>query len=106
MSTIAKSRTAPSHKRSARSRAKGACAGALTLTALLGAGLFAPTGARADNGDVAYNISGDYSYKIVNVPDLDQRRAAKPGVVGLSNNGSQYCVPTACMNLLGYIANH
>jgi hypothetical protein len=47
-----------------------------------------------------------YSYEITHMTDLDQRRAAGPGVLGLAGDGSMYCVPTASMNLLMYAANH
>jgi hypothetical protein len=55
-------------------------------------------GAYAD--DVTYNL------KITHMPDFDQRRKSATGLVGLPNNGSMYCVPTATMNLFAYAANH
>ena len=40
------------------------------------------------------------------MPDHDQRRNPASGIVGLQNNGSQYCVPTCTMNILTYLGNH
>ncbi|MFO0872426.1 MAG: hypothetical protein U0575_00455 [Phycisphaerales bacterium] len=54
----------------------------------------------ADVTDALYINGNAYSYKVVHMPDLDQRRSTLP------NNGSMYCVPTAAMNIFGYAANH
>jgi len=40
------------------------------------------------------------------MPDLDQSRTAAPGIQGLPSGGSNYCVPTATMNVMKYFANH
>jgi prepilin-type processing-associated H-X9-DG protein len=42
----------------------------------------------------------------LDIPDFDQRREAAPGILGLPNNGSVHCGPTAAMNWLAYITNH
>jgi hypothetical protein len=39
-------------------------------------------------------------YRITNMPDIDQRRAALP------SNGGMYCIPTATYNLFAYAAHH
>ncbi len=54
-------------------------------------------------GDVTkkvYNHGQSYDYRIIHMPDIDQRREALPG------NGSMFCVPTSQMNLMGYCARH
>lgn len=40
------------------------------------------------------------------LPDHDQRRNTAVGVIGLQNNGSQYCVPTCTTDILTYLQNH
>ena len=40
------------------------------------------------------------------MPDHDQVRSPAFGIVGLQNNGSQYCVPTCTMDILTYLGNH
>lgn len=40
------------------------------------------------------------------MPDHDQVRMGLFNVVGLQNNGTQYCVPTCTMNILTYLQNH
>lgn len=45
------------------------------------------------------------NYRRYFVPDYDQVRGAIFDVEGLPNNGTMYCVPTAAMNLMSYIAN-
>ncbi|MHC4990454.1 MAG: hypothetical protein ACYTGC_05685 [Planctomycetota bacterium] len=39
-------------------------------------------------------------WKIIHVPDFDQRRTALP------NSGNMYCVPTSASNWTAYLANH
>lgn len=53
-------------------------------------------------------VSGStFSLHMCNMPDLDQRRAeSEPLLAGLPGNGGMYCVPTASMNVVAYIANH
>jgi len=64
-------------------------------------------------GDIKGTISPDgelYFYRVTNLPDFDQvRRTVNYGnanLVGLPGNGKMYCVPTATLNVLAYIANH
>jgi hypothetical protein len=48
-----------------------------------------------------------FSYKLCGMPDIDQRRGTiEPFIGGLPNDGKMYCVPTAAMNCMAYIANH
>jgi hypothetical protein len=55
----------------------------------------------------AWVNTGAFGYFITDMPDIDQLRETVPGsLVGLPNNGSEYCVPTATMNELAYLANH
>ncbi len=55
---------------------------------------------------VNYISDANFSVQITHMPDLDQRRAAASGIVGLPGNGSMYCVPTATLNTILYAANH
>jgi hypothetical protein len=50
--------------------------------------------------------AGQCYYSRSGQPDFDQRRAASGTIPGLPGNGSMYCVPTAAVNVVGYIANH
>lgn len=54
---------------------------------------------KADVTIAEYNGSGDFSFNVNFMTDLDQLRS------GLGLGGSMFCVPTACMNLLTYAAN-
>lgn len=54
----------------------------------------------------AYLNTANYSYRVYGMPDFDQVRAAGPGSFGLPNSGNMYCVPTATLNIICYIANH
>ncbi|MCA9285982.1 MAG: hypothetical protein KDA22_12235 [Phycisphaerales bacterium] len=56
--------------------------------------------ARADVTAGTYLNSQAYNYKIIHMPDLDQRRSTLPA------EGSMYCVPTSVVNIFGYAANH
>ncbi len=47
-----------------------------------------------------YNSDEHFSYQILHMPDVDQRRQ------GLAGNGAMHCVPAACANLILYAANH
>jgi len=73
--------------------------GACWLAGALLAGS-AVTAATADVVAGVHISSNTYSYKIIHMPDIDQRRAALPG------NGSMYCVPSAAFNIFAYAANH
>lgn len=54
----------------------------------------------ADVTNAAWGGTGTFYYRIVHMPDLDQRRG------GLANNGANHCVPTSTINLFAYAANH
>lgn len=56
--------------------------------------------ASADIVNAFYLNSGLYNYKILHMPDLDQRRSSLPA------DGSMYCVPTSTFNIFAYAANH
>jgi hypothetical protein len=46
-------------------------------------------------------------FEIDGVPDFDQRRVEDPPLIdGLPNDGRMWCVPTAALNWMGYIAEH
>ena len=47
-----------------------------------------------------------FTYRRGGIPDLDQRRQIAGGHFGLPNEGLNYCVPTAAMDCLAFIANH
>lgn len=70
-----------------------------TSTVALAAVLLAQT-ASADILACSWNSTGNFHYRVVHMPDLDQRRSALPG------NGSMYCAPTSTLNLFCYAANH
>ena len=73
------------------------------LTSALGMIL---TGSLVGDVTTAYYTSGsDYGYQLIQMPDFDQRRN---GLAASSSGdpGGMYCVPTACTNLLGYMASH
>ncbi|MGP1346083.1 MAG: hypothetical protein ACTS3F_05365 [Phycisphaerales bacterium] len=55
-----------------------------------------------------FNGFNDYDYRIIFMPDLDQRRTADTpnGIAGLPGNGGMYCVPTSTVNMMIYAANH
>ncbi len=61
---------------------------------------FAAAPAHADVTNAAYISNGVFDYRVVHMPDLDQRRN------GLSNSGANHCVPTSTINLFCYAANH
>jgi hypothetical protein len=71
---------------------------AFALPLLIGATL--GTAAQADLVQAFYGSSSAYAYKILHMPDMDQRRTTLP------SDGSMYCVPTATFNVFAYAANH
>lgn len=71
---------------------------ALLLVAAPASALPSPLGLSAELG------AGQLSWKLVGVPDLDQIRATSSTVAGLPGDGTQYCAPTAAVNLLSYLA--
>jgi hypothetical protein len=54
---------------------------------------------RANVLDARFDGTGDFSYGIEFMTDLDQRRAGLPG------DGKAFCVPASAMNLFAYAAN-
>ncbi|MHC4992004.1 MAG: hypothetical protein ACYTGC_13610, partial [Planctomycetota bacterium] len=58
-----------------------------------------PATVRADQ-TTWYDSPLMHGFNVTHVPDLDQRRAA------LANNGACYCVPTASIDWMAYLANH
>lgn len=63
-------------------------------------GTFILTSAAVANVTVATWTSTSWDFNRTQVPDVDQLRSALP------NNGSCHCVPTSCLNILGYVSNH
>lgn len=57
---------------------------------------------------VATALAADipFTYRQGGIPDLDQRREAKNGHVGLPNDGREYCAPTSAINCITFIVNH
>jgi len=47
-----------------------------------------------------YGNSSNFNYRVLHMPDLDQKRTTLP------NNGSNHCAPTSAINLFAYAANH
>lgn len=72
-----------------------------TLGALLMANL-----ARGEVETAVYLNADLFAYDISQMTDLDQRREAATGILGLPGNGGMYCVPTSCVNMMMYAANH
>jgi hypothetical protein len=62
--------------------------------------------ANADITNAFYASSNNYHYRVIHMPDLDQRRSTSATHPGLPGNGSMYCVPTSTTNLFAYAANH
>lgn len=54
----------------------------------------------ADVTKAEYQSHNSFDYRLIHMPDLDQIRS------GLPNGGSNFCVPTTYLNVLGYCANH
>jgi hypothetical protein len=71
-------------------------------------GLAGPQSARSELGcanEATVDSQLHYAYRMCGVPDIDQRRAAAPGILGLPGDGSMWCAPTSAMNWLAFIAN-
>ncbi len=79
---------------------------ACLMGALLNVWLAAPS--PADVVVANYTSPTNFSYLLLHMPDMDQRRSlvSHPNPYGLPGNGSMYCVPSSTMNMLMYIANH
>ena len=48
--------------------------------------------------------AGRLGWKLIGLPDVDQIRGTSPTVPGLPGDGTQYCAPTAGVNVLSYLA--
>lgn len=78
-----------------------------TITAAAaGVAVLLATPARGDVVTAAYSGDSQFAYELTHMPDLDQRRMPSGPIAGLPGNGGMYCVPTSCMNLCIYAANH
>lgn len=55
---------------------------------------------------INYINSSNFTYKVTQMPDFDQRRVAGDGIPGLPGGGSMYCAPTAVCNALAYVQAH
>ncbi len=71
----------------------------------IGLALAVASAASADITIKSYLNSAFYHYRVLHMPDVDQRRD-DCCAGGLPANGSMYCVPTATFNLFAYAANH
>ncbi len=78
----------------------------LSSLSLLAAGLLAVAPSTLDVKSAAWASSSNFVYEVKHMPDLDQRRMAGSGILGLAGDGSMYCVPTSTLNLMIYAANH
>lgn len=74
----------------------------MRMSRMVGAVAAAGYVAIASHGNVTVNYSSasQYTYKVTQVPDFDQRRDATP------NNGSMYCAPTSALNWAAYLSGH
>ena len=79
-----------------------------TKTLLTGALGMILTGSLVGDITTAYYTSGsNYGYQLSQMPDFDQKRSTLPWSGGTNAApGGMYCVPTSCMNLLGYMSTH
>lgn len=71
----------------------------IALPAFVSTVVLQPT-AIADVIKCRYDDINHYTYRVIHMPDLDQRRDT------LGANGGMYCVPTSTINLFCYAANH
>jgi hypothetical protein len=67
---------------------------------LVAAGALVACAAAQANWYLVVNGTNKWTARFTKVPDFDQRRSALP------NNGAMYCVPTAAINWMAYIAHH
>ena len=72
----------------------------IAVTACIVCAFVSIEGARADVVSADYAGSNSFNYVLTGMADLDQRRDNVP------NNGNWYCVPTATLDLMAYIASH
>jgi hypothetical protein len=68
------------------------------IAALVALAGLAPQRADANVTEAQWSSSTQFSYRVIFVPDFDQRRSNVP------EDGSNYCVPTSFMNWAAYIA--
>lgn len=78
----------------------------IPLSAAAAIVLAATPGADAEVTYRYYASTVNYGYKVIHMPDFDQRRLDTPTVDGLPNDGAMYCAPTSVMNICAYIADH
>lgn len=71
-----------------------------TVTFIAAAASCIASSAHADVTNCSWSATSQFTYRVVHMPDLDQRR------YNLPSWGSMYCVPTAAVNLFCYAANH
>lgn len=87
-------------------------AAAMLTTVLAADPAAAGIGPVGPNGQIAFETqvsvaANSFSWSLTGVPDIDQVRGADAatGKVGLPNNGKMWCLPTAGMNALAYLAD-
>jgi hypothetical protein len=66
----------------------------------------APAPARGDWLSQVYLNKNAFDVALSGMPDLDQRRSAAAGLLGLPGDGGMHCVPTSAINVLAYAAAH
>ncbi|MGP1346235.1 MAG: hypothetical protein ACTS3F_06155 [Phycisphaerales bacterium] len=93
----ARRRRSPSHALSPN------CAASILATI---AATATPAGALANVVRADWFGSFAFDYRIIHMPDFDQRRSFVTGIPGLPGNGGMHCVPTCATNLFAYAANH
>lgn len=54
----------------------------------------------------SYSSNSNFTWRVTNMTDIDQRRSVGGSRPGLPFDGAMYCVPTATINVSAYIANH
>ena len=69
-------------------------------TSVVGIGALLLATAAVGNVTINYSSGSQYTYKVSQVPDFDQRRS------GVANNGSMYCAPTSALNWAAYLSGH
>ncbi len=83
-------------------RPRGLAASLVAFLAVLAVASASP----ADVVDTLWIDPDNFQYRVIHMPDLDQRRLVTESIPGLPNNGAMYCAPASAMNVLAYIANH
>jgi hypothetical protein len=80
--------------------------GIVSLVIFTGTGVVSAPPAAALCTKEAFVAGSSFSYRLCTMTDIDQRRTDAQGVLGLPNGGAMYCVPTAVVDAMAYIANH